>query len=188
MASDRGVTSTRDSEARHNGLPKGFIVSGIALGIGLGGFLDGIVLHQILQWHHMLSATSGNPTNTVPGLEDNVLWDGLFHALTWVATVAGLYGLWISAPIHREGWGWALFGLTGVGWGLFNVVEGTINHQILGLHHVRESAANHLPWDIGFLVLGALLIVAGVLIVRWAARIPGAEPIRSGRLAGRASP
>jgi uncharacterized membrane protein len=29
--------------------------SGLLFGIGLGGFLDGIVLHQILQWHHMLS-------------------------------------------------------------------------------------------------------------------------------------
>jgi uncharacterized membrane protein len=27
----------------------------LLLGIGLGGFFDGIVLHQILQWHHMLS-------------------------------------------------------------------------------------------------------------------------------------
>jgi uncharacterized membrane protein len=29
---------------------------GILLGIGLGGFVDGIVLHQILQWHHMLTS------------------------------------------------------------------------------------------------------------------------------------
>jgi Predicted membrane protein (DUF2243) len=28
---------------------------GILLGVGLGGFVDGIVLHQILQWHHMLT-------------------------------------------------------------------------------------------------------------------------------------
>jgi uncharacterized membrane protein len=25
------------------------------MGLGLGGFLDGIVLHQVLQWHHMLT-------------------------------------------------------------------------------------------------------------------------------------
>jgi uncharacterized membrane protein len=25
------------------------------MGLGLGGFIDGIVLHQILQWHHMLT-------------------------------------------------------------------------------------------------------------------------------------
>jgi uncharacterized membrane protein len=55
---------------------------GILLGIGLGGFVDGIVLHQILQWHHMLSSEGSHPTTTVAGLETNTLWDGLFHAAT----------------------------------------------------------------------------------------------------------
>lgn len=31
------------------------MAAGILLGLGLGGFFDGIVLHQILQWHHMLT-------------------------------------------------------------------------------------------------------------------------------------
>jgi uncharacterized membrane protein len=59
--------------------------------------VDGIVLHQILQWHHMLSSTNTDrigvdyyPTNTVRGLEVNTLWDGLFHAGAWVATLIGL--------------------------------------------------------------------------------------------------
>ena len=26
------------------------------IGVGLGGFIDGILLHQILQWHNMLSS------------------------------------------------------------------------------------------------------------------------------------
>ncbi len=30
------------------------------LGVGLGGFVDGIVLHQVLQWHHMLSSTGSD--------------------------------------------------------------------------------------------------------------------------------
>ena len=32
------------------------VSAGILLGTGLGGFVDGIVLHQILQWHNMLSS------------------------------------------------------------------------------------------------------------------------------------
>ncbi len=28
------------------------------LGLGLGGFFDGIVLHQILQWHHLICVTA----------------------------------------------------------------------------------------------------------------------------------
>lgn len=33
---------------------------GIILGVGLGGFLDGIVLYQLLQWHHMLTSTDSD--------------------------------------------------------------------------------------------------------------------------------
>ena len=29
---------------------------GILLGVGLGGFVDGMMLHQILQWHHTLTS------------------------------------------------------------------------------------------------------------------------------------
>ena len=31
------------------------IRAGILFGLGLGGFFDGIVLHQVLQWRHMLT-------------------------------------------------------------------------------------------------------------------------------------
>jgi hypothetical protein len=62
--------------------------AGVLLGIGLGGFIDGILLHQILQWHHMIS--HDEPVDTVLGLERNTLWDGLFHAFTWAAVLVGL--------------------------------------------------------------------------------------------------
>jgi uncharacterized membrane protein len=64
----------------------------IFLGLGLGGFFDGIVLHQVLQWRHMVSAIE--PVNTVPGLEINTLGDGLFHLGTYIFIVAGLALLW----------------------------------------------------------------------------------------------
>jgi uncharacterized membrane protein len=53
-----------------------------------------------------------------------------------------------------------------LGFGGFNLVEGVVDHHILGLHHVREAAANPLVWDIGFLVVGALLVVAGHALAR----------------------
>ena len=52
------------------------------MGLGLGGLLDGVVLHQILQWHHML--TGDREADTVAGLEVNTLADGFFHLATWV--------------------------------------------------------------------------------------------------------
>ena len=140
---------------------------GILLGIGLGGFVDGILLHQILQWHHMLSSEGDHPTTTVGGLEDNTLADGLFHACTWLIVVIGLWLLWR----RTNEWHWASSGRALIGWillgfGGFNVVEGMINHEILGLHHVREGAGHQTAYDLGFLALSAVLIMAGWLLTR----------------------
>ena len=143
---------------------------GVLLGIGLGGFVDGIVLHQILQWHHMLTS-AGYPADSVPNLAVNTLFDGLFHATTWVAVAVGLMLLHRAL---RRGDAWSgdrLLGGMGIGWGAFNIVEGVIDHHVLGLHHVKENAANPFLWDVGFLVFGAALVIAGVALAR-----RGAEP------------
>jgi len=139
---------------------------GILLGIGLGGFVDGIVLHQILQWHHMLTDHGEYPATTVAGLETNTLWDGLFHAATWIAVAVGIWILWK----RTTDWRWAISGRAFVGWmlvgwGLFNLVEGIVDHHILGIHHVRETG-NQTAWDLGFLAFGALLVIGGWLLAR----------------------
>jgi uncharacterized membrane protein len=139
----------------------------VLLGVGLGGFVDGIVFHQILQWHHMLT-DRGFPPNTVENLEDNTLADGLFHGLTWVAVALGLFVLWRRA---RDDWSWAesgraLVGWMLVGWGLFNLVEGVIDHHILTIHHVRDDVSDPLPWDLGFLGLGLVLVAVGLVLAR----------------------
>ena len=138
---------------------------GILIGIGLGGFVDGIVLHQVLQWHHMVSHTE--PTNSVLGLERNTLADGLFHAATWVSVTVGVALLAARTAPGRGGvdaralWGSAL-----VGWGLFNLVEGVVDHHLLDLHHVRDDLGAPLGWDLGFLALGAALVAAGLALRR----------------------
>ena len=148
-----------------------FIAAGVLLGIGLGGFVDGIVLHQMLQWHHMLTATSHHPANTVSGLEANTLWDGIFHAATWLATVNGLWLLWLSRDSFAgPRSGLALFGLILAGWGAFNLVEGIVDHHILTIHHVRDDVADPLPWDLAFLASGVALLGAGTALARHAQR------------------
>ncbi|WP_328464732.1 DUF2243 domain-containing protein [Actinoplanes sp. NBC_00393] len=141
---------------------------GLLLGIGLGGFIDGIVLHQILQWHHLVS--SWRSPDTLDGLRMNTLWDGLFHVVAWLFVLAGIGTLYSRvARDHRQAWtSGALWGWALVGWGLFNIVEGLIDHQILGVHHVRPGPGQ-LWWDLGFLALGAALIGAGWAIQRRAA-------------------
>jgi uncharacterized membrane protein len=140
------------------------IAAGLLLGLGLGGFVDGIVLHQILQWHHMLTdygSYSTFPNSSVRDLEDNTLWDGLFHASTWVFVIVGAF-LLRSDLGRREPFPWRAFaGLLLAGWGLFNLVEGIVDHHILTIHHVRDDVADPLWWDIGFLVFGALLVIVG---------------------------
>lgn len=138
--------------------------AGFLLGLGLGGFVDGILLHQVLQWHHLLTNRAEDaayPAATVSSLEENTLADGLFHAGTWVFTVVGLYLMWrASAAGHR----FTARGLTGLllaGWGAFNLIEGLINHHVLGIHRVRDDVADPLWWDLGFLAVGALLLVVG---------------------------
>jgi uncharacterized membrane protein len=52
------------------------------------------------------------------------------------------------------------------GWGVFNVVEGLIDHQLLGIHHVRDDLGAPLGWDLAFLAFGVVLIVAGAALAR----------------------
>ncbi|HRW10080.1 MAG TPA: DUF2243 domain-containing protein [Caldilineaceae bacterium] len=142
--------------------------AGIFLGLGIGGFFDGIVLHQILQWHHMLTSANFPPT-TVRNLQINTLWDGLFHLTTYIFVGIGLLLLWRAA--HRSHVRWSsklLVGTLLMGFGLFNVVEGLIDHQILGIHHVNETVpqSQWIYWDIGFLLWGALMIIGGWLLMR----------------------
>lgn len=140
------------------------VASATLLGIGLGGFLDGIVLHQILQWHHMLSARL--PATDLVTVKVNMFWDGLFHAFTWATTVVGLMLLWRSGRRDEVPWSTRVFGgALGLGWGVFNLVEGLIDHQLLGIHHVHPGS-RQLAWDVGFLLSGAILIVGGWTTIR----------------------
>jgi uncharacterized membrane protein len=136
--------------------------AGIFLGIGLVAFIDGIVLHMLVEWHHMVSNVY--PTTTLEGMHVNTFWDGVFHAGAWVAVVCGLALLWRAArrgdvlPTTRAFVGYLL-----LGGGLFNLVEGVVDHHVLRLHHVRD-VPEPLFYDLGFLALGGVL----PLLLGWA--------------------
>jgi uncharacterized membrane protein len=140
------------------------ISAGVLLGAGLGGFFDGILLHQILQWHNMFSSV--RPPTDLVGMKYNMLWDGLFHAFTWLMTLAGVGALWRAGQRSDVAWSTRAFvGSMLLGWGAFNFVEGLIDHQLLGIHHVHPGEAQ-VAWDIGFLVLGLLQSGIGVALIR----------------------
>ncbi len=154
-------TQVQRDEAGNSNL---LIGAGIVLGLGQGGFFDGIVFHQLLQWHHMFSSIETDMT--VAGLELNTLGDGLFHLLDWLLTLAGIFLLWQAGARSKQSWsGRVLFGSILVGAGLFNLVEGIIDHHWLGIHHLRSGEAQFL-WDLGFLGAGLLLVLIGYFLIR----------------------
>ena len=140
------------------------IAAATLLGIGLGGFVDGIVFHQILQVHNMLSGWL--PVTDLVSAKANMVWDGLFHAAVWLISLLGVWMVWRAA--QRGDVDFATRHLVGgflLGWGLFNVIEGVIDHHLLGVHHVLERLGTSV-WDYAFLAWGAGMILVGWLLVR----------------------
>lgn len=141
----------------------------IIIGIGLGGFIDGIVFHQILQWHEMLSYKI--PATNYIGKSVNMFWDGIFHAFCFIVVLIGifkLYKLLKRTDINTDKkvfWGGILFG-----WGFFNVVEGVINHHILKLHNVREFSSNPDFWNFAFLGISVILMIIGYVLIAFGNR------------------
>lgn len=141
--------------------------AGIFFGLGLGGFFDGIVLHQVLQWHQMVS--SWYPLTSIENLKLNNFWDGIFHSSTYIFVLIGLFILWRHAHRRHLYWSNKLFvGTMLIGFGAFNVIEGLIDHHLLVVHRVNETVAqeNRIYWDIGFLIWGAAMFVIGWMLWR----------------------
>jgi uncharacterized membrane protein len=130
--------------------------------MGLGGFADGIVLHQIAQWHNMGSAVL-SPV-TMEAMSRNMLWDGLFHLATWTITLIGVSMLWNARSFGVIANSATTFvGELVFGWGVFNLVEGIIDHHILQLHHVRDVPVYVPVYDWIFLAVGG----GGLLLLGW---------------------
>lgn len=150
----------RSPEYRHR---HAVIASCVLAGVGLGGFIDGIVFHQILQTHSMLSARV--PMDTVEGMEKNMLADGLFHAFTLLVTIVAFLLLFRSGGQHAPGVrARVLPGGFLLGWGLFNLVEGVINHHVLHTHHVVERLGVSV-YDWLFLASGVALAAIGLVLL-----------------------
>jgi uncharacterized membrane protein len=141
------------------------IAAGFLLGVGLVGFLDGIVAHQVLQVHNMLSGRY--PPTTLVNVEINMFWDGLFHAFCWAVTALGLALLWRAGARPDVPWsGRTFLGSILLGGGTFNLVEGVLDHHVLRVHNVVQRLGES-AWDYGFLAVGgAGLALAGLALIR----------------------
>jgi uncharacterized membrane protein len=125
------------------------------LGFGLLGSVDGIMFHQLLQWHSVYMHTDRH---------GQIVSDGLFHAGTVVALVWGALLLWRSGSSLRDR-GWlVLFSGILIGGGSFNLTEGLINHHLLQIHHVKPGDPNEFIYDMAYLLSGIVLIGAGYFL------------------------
>jgi uncharacterized membrane protein len=141
------------------------IKAGLVLGVGFGGFADGIVLHQILGWHHLVCTTESCQPTSIAHLQRQNTQDGWFHLAMWIVSLAGTAMLF-SAASRTAAWsGRVLAGAMLAGWGLFNFVEGVIDHHLLGIHHVRPAAPSSWIWDVAFLATGPVLGAVGWALI-----------------------
>lgn len=138
---------------------------GLVLGVGLGAFVDGILFHQVLRWHHFISDTPGQNTTTVDGLNANTLADGLFHALSWCVLVYGIILMWRSSRAGEVPQGRVLAGSLITGAGFFNLFDAVASHWVLGLHHIHEGSYELLS-DVVYFFVAVLITIAGLALGR----------------------
>jgi uncharacterized membrane protein len=146
--------------------------TGFFLGMALGGFFDGILLHQILQWHHLLSNV-----DAARDMRVQIMADGVFHALMYAVAAAALYQLWrrraaLQAPdAARTLWGMAL-----VGFGGWHIADAVVSHWITGIHRIKVDSPQPLLWDLAwFVVFGVVPALAGWWLRRNGPGSPGSN-------------
>jgi uncharacterized membrane protein len=136
--------------------------AGAILGFAFGGFFDGILLHQVLQWHHFLSLVPGERFQSI---EVQILADGLFHLTVYLIALAGLIMLWRKGsyrPADRSLLGWAVLGFS-----IWQFADVVLVHWILGIHRIRVGVPNPLFWDVGWLIVfGVTSMFLGIWLLR----------------------
>jgi uncharacterized membrane protein len=134
------------------------------MGAGIAAVFDGVVFHQVLQWHHMLSGW--HPPTTVANLELNTRADGCFHLVAFALLLVGTSLVWRATAWARRRPPYRLLPPCVVtGAGVFNVVEGVVDHELLGIHHVREGAEAG-TYDALFLAVSFAACLVGAYLLR----------------------
>ncbi len=135
--------------------------AGVVLGFGFAGYFDSFMFHMILQWHHMLSNVI--PPTSMENMHRLMRADGMFDAFSFLVILIGALLLWNGAykrfaiPSLAGFIGQLLFGF-----GLFNLLEGIIDHHLLQIHYVRQ-VPDYAIYNWTFLALGAVL----PLLIGW---------------------
>jgi len=139
------------------------------LGFSLGGFADGIMLHQVLQWHHLLSLWA-RPDD----FAFQSFWDGMFHVAHYLIAAGALAALWQRREAAAvAGAGRVLAGWAMLGFGAWHVVDVVGVHWIIAMHRTRLGVENPLAYDLGLLAIGLVALAIGWAILRRPGRVGG---------------
>ena len=147
-ANTRRNDTTATTHANRN------LAAGVLLGLGAVAFVDEVVFHQLLHWHHFYDKSTSDV---------GLVSDGLFHAFSWFATVAGLF---LAGQLRRDR---AFHGrrFTGgllAGAGFFQLYDGLVQHKLLGLHQIRYQV-DLLPYDLVWNIIAGIILGAGVALI-----------------------
>lgn len=153
------------------------------LGLALSGFFDGILLHQILKWHHFLSLAGFARADD---LARQVTGDGIFHAIVYATALLGLALLWRArAALTASGAGIRVFGGVLLGFGLWNMLDVALFHWVLRFHRVRIATDTPLFYDLAWLIGPGLLVAAiGAWLLARAHRAAPGDGDGAGKVAG----
>ena len=141
----------RESQRRY---AKQNLWTGVLFGLGIVAFIDEVVFHQLLHWHHFYDKSTK---------DIGLVSDGIFHAFSFFATIGSAF---LLADLHRKHGFWVKRWLAGIflGSGIFQLYDGTIQHKLMGLHQIRYGV-DILPYDIVWNVIAVLLILVGVVLI-----------------------
>ncbi|MFI8565467.1 DUF2243 domain-containing protein [Rhodococcus sp. NPDC078407] len=155
------MTTPKSATHRRN------LVAGLLLGLGTVAFIDEVIFHQLLHWHHFYDKSTSDV---------GLVSDGLFHAFSWFATVASL--LLVVRLIRDSAFqGLAFIGGWLTGAGFFQLYDGLVQHKALGLHQIRYDV-DLAPYDITWNIIAAALLAGGVVL--WIITARRAERLTTG--------
>lgn len=130
------------------------VVAGVLVGVGTAAFVDEVVFHQLLHWHHFYDRSTSDV---------GLVSDGILHAFGWFAVVFGLVmvvDLARRGPVPVP----AVVGGILTGAGAFQLYDGIVQHKLLRLHQIRYGV-DVTPYDVAWNVVAVALLVAGVVVL-----------------------